>query len=185
MSKPIKLGKFAGLNVRARPSTFGAALALWGLLSLLGVKLFKFSLRKAVWGGATAVLLHFLSELWHQLGHARAANVTGFPMEGIELWGPLAASVYPDNEPPLPADIHIQRALGGPIASVMLTAVSGIIWLLLRPFGDVAAAVAAFCFLDNALVFTLGAFLPLGFTDGSTILHWWPQRNRKQLSISS
>jgi hypothetical protein len=34
-----------------------------------------------------------------------------------------------------------------------------------------------FFFLDNLLVFTLGAFLPLGFTDGSTLLRYWPQRH--------
>ncbi len=31
---------------------------------------------------------------------------------------------------------------------------------------------ALFFFLDNLLVLTLGALLPLGFTDGSTILRW-------------
>jgi hypothetical protein len=36
--------------------------------------------------------------------------------------------------------------------------------------------VAALVLLDNLLVFTLGAFLPLGFTDGSTILRWWRRR---------
>jgi hypothetical protein len=33
--------------------------------------------------------------------------------------------------------------------------------------------VALFFFLDNLLVLTLGAFVPLGFTDGSTLLRWW------------
>ena len=185
MNNSIQLGKIAGLKIMVRPFAFGAALLMWALFSLLGVRLFKFSLRKAVVGGATAVILHYLSELWHHIGHARAAHVTGFPMEGVDFWSPLGTSLYPDDEPPLPADIHIQRALGGPIASAALTAVCGFIWLLLHPIGDVYTAVAAFCFLDNGLVLTLGAFLPLGFTDGSTILHWWPQRNRKLLAISN
>jgi hypothetical protein len=42
--------------------------------------------------------------------------------------------------------------------------------------GGVAFYVAAFFALDNLLVFTLGAFLPLGFTDGSTLLYWLPRR---------
>ena len=29
---------------------------------------------------------------------------------------------------------------------------------------------------ENLLVFGGGAFLPLGFNDGSTLLHWWPKR---------
>jgi hypothetical protein len=43
--------------------------------------------------------------------------------------------------------------------------VAGTLWLL-----------ATFFFLDNLLVLTLGSFLPLGFTDGSTLLEWWGKR---------
>jgi len=32
---------------------------------------------------------------------------------------------------------------------------------------------ALFFFLVNLFGFTLGSLLPLGFTDGSTLLHWW------------
>ena len=37
-------------------------------------------------------------------------------------------------------------------------------------FFPAAGFIAAFLFWDNLLVFTLGALLPLGFTDGSTII---------------
>jgi hypothetical protein len=36
--------------------------------------------------------------------------------------------------------------------------------------------VGTFFFLDNLLIFTLGVFVPLGFTDGSTLLRWWGKR---------
>jgi hypothetical protein len=32
--------------------------------------------------------------------------------------------------------------------------------------------------LENLLLYGLGAFLPLGFTDGSTLLEWWPKRGQ-------
>ncbi|MBK7920605.1 MAG: hypothetical protein IPJ94_31005 [Chloroflexi bacterium] len=38
--------------------------------------------------------------------------------------------------------------------------------------------VATLTFLDNLLVLTLGAFLPLGFTDGSTLLRYMNQSQR-------
>lgn len=184
MNQSFPAGRVFGLQVRVRPTAVISALLLWGLCSLLGVTRFKLSPRKAVFGGLTAVLLHFFSDLWHHLGHTRAANITGYPMEGVDFWGPLATSLYPDDEPDLSADIHIQRALGGPIASLLLSGLAGLAWLLLRPLGDVYAVVAAFFFLDNSLFLTMGAFLPLRFTDGSTILHWWPRRNRLQLAIN-
>ena len=97
-------------------------------------------------------------------------------MTGIRLWWLLGFSLYPPDEGPLPAAVHIRRALGGPAASVLLTLVAGLIAVAVRPLGGAAWWVALFFFLDNLLVFTLGAFLPLGFTDGSTLLRWWGQR---------
>jgi hypothetical protein len=42
-----------------------------------------------------------------------------------------------------------------------------------------AFSLLVFFFLDNLLVFTIGSLLPLGFTDGSTLLAWWPRRGRR------
>jgi hypothetical protein len=122
------------------------------------------------------MLLHFFAEWWHQFGHAQAAEQTGYPMEGMEFTGPLAQSQYPANEGVLSADVHMQRALGGPIFSFMLAAVSILIALALRPFGNSALLLPLFSFADNLFVFTIGALLPLGFTDGSTLLYWWQRR---------
>jgi hypothetical protein len=118
-------------------------------------------------------VLHWASDIVHQLGHARAARKAGHPMIGIQLWWVLSASIYPRDEGSLPASVHIRRALGGPVASLLLTVIAALIALALRPLGGVSWWVALFFFLDNLLVLTLGAFVPLGFTDGSTLLYWW------------
>ena len=60
-----------------------------------------------------------------QLGHARAAEQVGYPMEGVHLWGVLGTSVYPTDEPELPAEVHVERALGGPKASAVLAVAAG------------------------------------------------------------
>jgi hypothetical protein len=71
--------------------------------------------------------------------------------------------------------VHIQRALGGPAGSLLYTLLWGAVLLLLRPLGQSGVMwwVTAYLFLSNLLIFTLGAFLPLGFTDGSTLLRYW------------
>lgn len=99
-------------------------------------------------------------------------------MMGIRFgsFGLLAASQYPLDEPELPAVIHIRRALGGPIGSLIASLLAGGIALLLRNTGGVPWWVTLFFFLDNFVVFTLGSLLPLGFTDGSTLLVWWGKR---------
>lgn len=130
--------------------------------------------------GFAAALLHYVGELLHQLGHALAARQTGYPMTGMRFDWLLAFSRYPEDEPPLPAEVHIRRAIGGPLASLAAAAVSGVLALLVRPGGGVLWWLVFFFFLDNLLVFTLGALLPLGFTDGSTLLKWWPQRGQHE-----
>jgi hypothetical protein len=180
----IKLGKVAGLELSARPSAIVGFILLWVLLGGVAALLFKVPLGEAIVGGFIAVVLHYVSEIVHNLGHAWAARRTGYPMIGVRLFGVLGVSLYPQDEPPLPADVHIRRALGGPAASLLLTLVAAVIALALRPstalraglLGKTPWLVAVFCFLENLLVFTLGAFLPLGFTDGSTLLEWWGKR---------
>jgi hypothetical protein len=90
-------------------------------------------------------------------------------MVGVRLWGVLSASVYPPDEPPLPRGVHVWRALGGPLASALLSALA-LIPPAALPAGGGLWWLVVFFLLDNALVFTLGALLPLGSTDGSTLV---------------
>jgi hypothetical protein len=174
MRKSFDLGHIAGLRITAHPSVIAAGLILWLILAVIGLTLLNLSLVESVIGGLVAALLHYLSELVHQLGHAWAARRTGHPMIGVRYWMVLGASIYPKDEGDLPASIHIRRALGGAPASLLLAMVAGILVLALQAMsGTVLWWLAVFLFLDNLLVFTLGAFLPLGFTDGSTLLQWW------------
>ncbi|MFL5733055.1 MAG: hypothetical protein ACJ78Q_07610 [Chloroflexia bacterium] len=168
----IRLGRLAGLEVSALPSAVVAFLLLWVVLGVVGIWVLGLSAGEAIIGGLLGALLHDVAEVLHQLGHAWAARRTGYPMTGIRFWWLLSASLYPENEPQLPREVHVRRALGGPIASAVWSVLSGVIVLALAAssVGGVAWWLALFFFLDNLLVFTLGSLLPLGFTDGSTLL---------------
>jgi len=135
----------------------------------------------AILGGLAATVLHWFSEIWHNLGHARAAQNLGHPMAGVHLGDGLllSRSVYPEDEPDLPPDVHIKRAMGGPANSLLLAMIAFAVTLLIGPTGGVVWLVALFVFVENLFVFCLGAFLPLGFTDGSTILKWRRKRKRE------
>ena len=176
MNRSFSLGTFLDLKLTALPSAFIATGFLWITLAIAGFWLLDLSPVKAIFGGLIAALLHWVGELWHQYGHALAARQVGYPMQGIQFWWLLGRSVYPPNEPELPARVHIHRALGGSPASLVLTLVTGLITWGLREIGGAAYWVAFFFFIENLFVFTLGAFLPLGFTDGSTLLRYWKSR---------
>ncbi|MBK8989146.1 MAG: hypothetical protein IPM39_24290 [Chloroflexi bacterium] len=185
MNKSIKLGSLADLKILVKPSAILSIALVWLAYSLIGRKAFKLKPGQAILGGFLATLLHWFSELWHNLGHAQAAKQTGYPMSGICFTGPLAQSLYPPQEPTLPPHIHIRRALGGPIASAGLTLIFGGLALAAKFVGGVPFMVASITFLDNLLVFSLGAFLPLGFTDGSTLLRYmnYSQRPSQWLTV--
>lgn len=174
--KRYKVGNVGGLEIVFTASSIVASILLWIVLSALGFWLLALGPAAAVVGGFVAVILHWASEFAHQLGHAWAARRVGYPMKGILLWLLLGVSRYPRDEGQLPASVHIRRALGGPPVSLALAAVGGVAALLLRDSGGLWYWLALFFGLENLLVFTLGAFLPLGFTDGSTLLEWWPKR---------
>jgi hypothetical protein len=176
LSTVYKLGTVTGLRFSARSSVFIGALLLWIILIGVGIGLLKLSPAAAIVGALVGVALHYVSAAVHQFGHAWAARRTGRPMIGVQFWWLLSSSLYPPDEPALPAAIHIRRAMGGPLASLVLTLISGASALALAGTGGVVWDVALFVLLDNLLVFLLGSFLPLGFTDGSTLLHWLRQR---------
>lgn len=185
MNDRVPLGKVGKLDITAEPSAAGGFLLLWAVFSFLGAKLFRLRPGAAATGGLLAATLHFVAEMWHQLGHARAAEQTGYPMEGVHLWGVLGTSVYPAGEPELPPEIHVERALGGPRASASLTIAAGILASLVRPFSRLAFMIASIFALENSLIFTIGAFLPLPFleTDGTTLQRYRAAHRKRMVVI--
>jgi hypothetical protein len=173
-----KLGKVAGLSLNARPDAIAGSIVLFVVLVGVSLGIFRVPLMGAIAGSLAAVVLHWVAAFAHQLGHAWAARRTGYPMSGIRFgaMGLLGTSQYPSDEPALPAAIHIQRALGGPSGSLFVSIVAALLALAIRNSGELLWVLAVFFFLDNFLVFTLGSLLPLGFTDGSTLVQWWGKR---------
>lgn len=169
------LGHFAGLRWSARLSAFAGWALVWITLILIGLLAFGWALITAILSGLIATVAFVMSAGWHQIGHAIAARGTGYPMTGVRYWGVLDSSIYPDDEPALPPAIHVRRAMGGPVASLLLSAAAGVCLLLIGVGSSPASRIAQFVLLLNFAAYTLQAFLPLGFNDGSTLLRWLPK----------
>jgi hypothetical protein len=172
----VRLGRVAGLEVSFVPSALVGSAAMWGGFAAIGFFVFRASLAVALGGGLVMALLHWVDELLHNIGHATAARAVGRPMTGVQFWSVFGLSQYPPDEEELTPAMHIRRALGGPALSAVVTVIAGLIAVLMFTVASPVAWVALLVFLDNLLVFTLGAFLPLGFTDGSTLLYWARRR---------
>jgi hypothetical protein len=170
MASGVRLGQAAGLEFRAERSALGASLLLWGVLSVVAARRLGLRPGKAAAYGLVATGGHWASAIGHHLGHAVAAQSTGFPMSGVRLQSLFGSSLYPPDEQIFSAATHRLRALGGPAASLLLSLASGGAALALRRRGGLPLRLAQFLFVDNLFAFTIGALLPLGFTDGSTLL---------------
>ena len=171
MNREFRVFTLYGLPVSIVPG-FVAGTGLT-VAALAGIGLFAlgFGLIPSLAGAVAATALMWLSELAHQLGHAIAARRAGHPMIAITLgrYLVLGTSVYSSDEGELPPVIHIRRALGGPIASLIVSAIALPIALALRASAGAPFAVAVFVFLLNFGAYTLQIALPLGFNDGATL----------------
>ncbi|MGE5602913.1 MAG: hypothetical protein ACM30E_07665 [Nitrososphaerales archaeon] len=180
----MRIGHLYNLEITAESSALVGTAALATGLAFAARRLAHLSPVAAVAAGLTGALLHWTSDICHQLGHARAARSTGYPMSSLHCRHVLVTSRYPTDEPELPAEIHVRRALGGMPASLALGLAAVIPALALRRRGGVLGFLATLLCLDNLLVLGLGALVPLGFTDGSTLLTWVPRLTWKQPSPS-
>ncbi len=174
--KSIQLGKFLGLQITAIPLVFAGVVFIWLGLTLLGYFVVAIPLGEAIFLGFVAMFLHYVLELIHSLGHAAVAKQVGYPMTEIRfgVYGIYAQTIYPKDEPELDSSIHIWRALGGPIANLIL---SIILFFTLPLWVRNWYWVGIFVFLDN-LIYIVQVFIPLGFNDASTILRELIKRNK-------
>lgn len=161
----------AQLRLSLDRNWFPGSILLWILLFLAGWRLLDLGIGRASGEALVGVMLHWLTTLVHYSGHAVASSATGHPMSGIRLGRYLffGLSEYPADEGPLPAAVHRRRALGGPTASLLWGLLAAVATVLL-PGGGLLYRAALFTTLDSLAVFTIGALMPLGFTDGSTLL---------------
>lgn len=132
--------------------------------------------------GLLAMLLHWFAEIVHQYGHKLAADLVGHPSSGLRLWGILSTILYP-NRGPLPPKIHIRRALGGPIMSLLTGALLLLPAMWLWPMGGMARFLIGFLLFESIIVFGLGALLPVRTKwltiDGGTIWQQWRASKKK------
>src|SRR2546430_14025417 len=131
----MRAGSIIGVEVVILPIVPLVSLVLWIALSAVALWALGMSPGMALLFGLLVMLLHWVSEIVHDIGHALAARGAGYPMQRILVGGTLgllAISSYPAYEPALQDSIHVRRAVGGPIASFITAIIFGAIALLLH-----------------------------------------------------
>jgi hypothetical protein len=131
-----------------------------------------------------ATVLHWLHVCVHQYGHYTAARLTGHPMSHARISNAAAQSDYPpdEDEDDLSARTHIQRAAGGPIASLLWNLPLLGLLLVAGSGNDLIYTIAALALIDNFFAFTIfPALIPVNLpqyeNDISTIIRTMRKQN--------
>jgi hypothetical protein len=175
--------KFGSIPVSVTRSAVIGTVVLVVILTIAALSLTHLTPLNSFIAAIIGTALHWFGCLVHQYGHFVTAKRTGYPATSARLWTILGTVLYPPNEPVLPPGIHIQRALGGPIASLILAVISGvIITVWLWSISEFSRFVSTFVLIDYIGLFAVGSlFPPLTFsfltTDGGTI---WQQVRQMQ-----
>jgi hypothetical protein len=175
MSQERTWFKFADMPVFIRPSAIFGSILMVIILAVAAQRLSGLTMQDAIIAAVIGLILHWLGVLVHNYGHFFAAKRLGYPSSGVMLYLVLGRITYPVNEGDISLQAHFQRAIGGPIFSLILAVVATVLaalWLI--PMGGIAQFVGSWIVLDYWLVFTIMSLLPpLRFSwftnDGGTL----------------
>jgi len=178
-SGTIYIGQFLGVPVRLHVSWF---LVFALITTSLASAYFPHQLPEEpaafYWLlGLMTSLLFFLSVLLHELAHSVVARRWGLAVRDIVLF--IFGGVSEIMREPQTAASEFVMAIVGPLTSVALSALCGLLWFLTRSVSPELASVLAYI---GGINLSLGAFnlLPGFPLDGGRVLRailWWRTHN--------
>jgi Zn-dependent protease len=130
MNKKIRIGRLLGISIYLHPSWFLVfGLITWSLAS----GYFNIQYPELTWLtlgflGVLTSLLFFGSVLVHELGHSIVAIRNKIPVRNITLF--IFGGVAQIEHDPRSAGAEFRIAIAGPLVSIGLAILSGVIWLV-------------------------------------------------------
>ena len=170
-----RIGSIAGIDVGVHPSWL-LVFALFAYVAMERSSLLGFDLplvQRIILGLAVSLVL-FASVIVHEFSHAFVARRQGIPIGNITLFlfGGVATIL---REPGTPMD-EVRMATAGPLASVALALIFGLIWFICSELGFLwGTAFAALLALSNAML-AIFNMLPAFPSDGG---RWHRHRRRR------
>jgi Zn-dependent protease len=164
----IPAGSILGVRVSITPWTWAGP----GLFFGLGLVLNLWSLEQSWQAGCLAALLFMLgvevATVIHALGHICSGTVAGSPMDELLVTATRDVNIYHGDQRQYPPRVHLLRALGGPLANLLL---AGLLIAAASQFPPGLLSEVVTRLISINLFFGLGSLLPVPSIDGSVI---WP-----------
>jgi Zn-dependent protease/CBS domain-containing protein len=178
MRESIRLGRIAGIPVGLNLSVFVViAILVFGLAAGRFPAVFpQRSTLAYVVAAVVAALLFFVSLLAHELAHSIVARRNGIEVDGITLW--LFGGVARLRSEPQSPGADFRIAVVGPLTSLAMAVIFGVMALVLEFAGATGLAAGVFAYLAGVNVM-LAVFnlIPAAPLDGGRVLraalwHW-------------
>lgn len=168
MGGSLRLGKILGITIQLHFSWFLIFALIIGLLSY-SLHDEGYSLGTSVIAGVVTSILLFASVVAHELAHSLVAIRNGIPVKSITLFflGGVAQITREAARP----KTELLMAIAGPLCSLMLAGIFGLIWFLVRDDGQqpLALLIIQWLALIN-LMLVLFNLIPGFPLDGGRIL---------------
>lgn len=160
---------FNGVPVVARPDFWPIPILLTGVLAwIAGQRRPERSWPQRLGVGLLAMPIAAFADIGHAMAHTISARLAGAPMDEILLSSGMPRTLYENNA--VPPQTHIRRSLGGPIFSLIGTALS-LVWRRNTPHGSLSHDLAEVSLAGHSFIL-LGSIAPLPMVDGGIILKW-------------
>jgi hypothetical protein len=118
--------------------------------------------------GLLAMPVALLADIGHAMAHTISARLAGAPMDEILLSADMPRTLYINND--VPPQVHIVRSLGGPVFSLISSALS-LLWRSQAAPGSVSRELAEISLFGHSFIL-FGSLVPLPMVDGGTFLKW-------------
>jgi Zn-dependent protease/CBS domain-containing protein len=189
MRESIRLGRIAGIAVGLNFSVFViVAILVFGLAAGRFPAVYPGrSVAAYVVAAVVAALLFFLSLLAHELAHAVVARRNGVEVDGITLW--LFGGVARLRSEPRTPGADFRIAVVGPLTSVALAVVFGLVAMGLQAGGATGLPVGVFGYLAAVnLLLAVFNLIPAAPLDGGRVLRaalWHWRRDRLSAAVAA
>lgn len=158
------LGRWLGVPVYATPK---ALLNVLFIAPLMFVLTFVLSPRSRLLQrvGLAALLTAVFEGIatLHSIGHLVAGKIAGSPADDVVITATRQLTLYSGDQSDLPREVHLTRALGGPVANLL----GGVAGLVLMPLLGNSPILLGWTLLN--FVFGFGSLAPIESLDGGSI----------------
>jgi Zn-dependent protease len=162
----IPIGRFWGVTLLVTPLTWLSPCVFFGLHLLLNLLNDHLSLTERLYQALLFTIAVEMTTVLHAFGHILSGRLVHSAMDALLITATRDVNLYHGDQSLIPTQVHLIRALGGPLLNLFVAGVCAALAALIT--ADFWSALVNSLISTN-LFFGLGGFLPIPSVDGEVI----------------